>query len=336
MLVVQDGKVVHRKGYGLADVERRVPITPQTAFELASVSKQFTAMAVMLLHDRGKLGFDDDVRKHLPELPQFDRRRPIRIRDLLHHTSGLPDYLEFEKIPARVRGKPTNAEVLSELAKHKLSFPTGTRYEYCNSGYILLAQIVERASGRRFTDFLHEEIFSPLDMTHTVGFDDRRAPRRDRAVAYQAAKESSAIADGDLPETIFRKTRADMMKAADAGYLVVGDGSVFSSLEDLAKWDAAVREGRLAKPETWKQAFTNLRLDNSEEPDEDYGFGWWLEFDKAGRLSCVSHDGSWTGCRTIIARHLDKHLTIVILSNIDEMPVDVLEQRIFRLCTDGR
>src|SRR5262245_21949837 len=154
VLVLRQGRVLHRKGYGLASVEHQAPVTPQTVFELASVSKQFTAAGVLLLVERGRLALDDDVRKHVPELPEFDPKRPIRITDLLHHISGLPEYLigvfTAKEDPARLK----TADVPRLIAGKKLVFPTGTKWKYCNTNYALLALVVERVTGKKFSAFM--------------------------------------------------------------------------------------------------------------------------------------------------------------------------------------
>jgi CubicO group peptidase (beta-lactamase class C family) len=332
VLVVQDGKVVHQKGYGLADLEKKTPITPRTTFELASVSKQFTATAVMLLHDRGRLRFDDDVRKYLPALPAYDPERPIRVRDLLNHTSGLADYLSFKRTPARDPDFPTNEEVFRQLVKRKrLRFPTGSKYEYSNTGYVVLALLVERLGGKSFGTFLKEEVFEPLGMKDTVAFEGRRVVRRHRALGYEHVEAAPAFEEDDSPAAVRAKTRPGLFRVADSETVVVGDGSVWSNLEDLARWDAAVRGRKLLRQETWQRAFTNLRLDNGEESDEDYGFGWGLHFGPRGKLLEVYHAGAWIGYATGIRRHLTRDLATVILCNIDDFDLDPIEDAIHDL-----
>jgi CubicO group peptidase (beta-lactamase class C family) len=337
VLVIKDGQVVHKKGYGLANLEREVPITPQTTFELASVSKQFTATAILLLADRGKLRINDDVHKYLPELPPYDTKRPIRIRDLLHHTSGLADYLEFKRIPASDPKFPTNAEVFAQLLKHKrLLFPTGTKYEYSNTGYMVLALVVEKASGKSLGTFLHDEVFEPMGMVDTVVFENRQVVRRRRAIGYELKEGAPEFKDDDSPAAVFSKTRRDRFQVADSETIIVGDGSIWSNVNDMALWDAAVREKKILKSETWQEAFTNLKLDNGNEPDEDYGFGWELTLGPRGRLIEVSHGGAWNGFGTSIRHYLNEGLTTVILCNIDSWDYTPIEDTIHELYLDKK
>ena len=331
VMVIQKGKVLHHKGYGLANLKKKIPITPQTTFDLASVTKQFTATAIMLLHDREKLGFDDDVRKYLPELPVYDPQRPIRIRDLLWHTSGLPDYMDFKKQPARDEDFPTNEEVVQELAKHKrLLFPTGSKCEYSNTGYVVLAVVVHRASGKSLGNFLHEKVFEPLEMKETVVFENRKVVRHHRAIGYDLTEGAAKFKEGDAPRAVFAKTRPSHFEEADAESVIVGDGGIWSNLDDLAKWDAAVREKKLLKAETWEQAFTKLHLDDGSKPD-DYGFGWGLTFSSREKLTEVWHDGGGGGFETTIRRYLVPDLTTVILCNIGDFDFDEIEQAIHDL-----
>lgn len=294
VLVIRDGKLVLEKGYGLADLETKSPITPQTQFDLASVAKQFTSMAVMVLANRGKLTFDDDVRKLLPELPEFDPKRPIRVSDLLRHTSGMPDYLGIWKGDDAAFAELTNEKVLALLAKEKPRFPTGTKFEYSNSNYALLAVVVARAAGKPFAAFLREAIFDPAGMNNTLVFDAMSVKVPARAVGYRrplfiGALEKS-VRDGP----------------------VHGDGNVFTTIEELAKWDAALAGNKLVKPETLKLAFTPGKLDNGKE--FPYGFGWAI---RGGDRPLVWHNGGWAGTRTFIGRRLDIRFTVAVLSNLE-------------------
>jgi CubicO group peptidase (beta-lactamase class C family) len=308
VLVLKDGKVVHKKGYGLADLEKEVPITPETTFELASMSKQFTATAIMVLHDQGKLSFDDDVRKFLPGLPVYDPKRPIRIRDLLNHTSGLKDY------PYNLA---TNAEVFKWLVnRKKLKRPTGNKYDYCNSGYVTLALVVEAASKKSFHTFLRDEVFKPLGMKSSVAFESRKVLRKQPVLGYGRLEKLKDFKGKESAQVVFEMTKRDQVHRVDEETLVVGDGSIWSNLDDLARWDQAVRDGRIVKADTWKEAFTNLWLDNGKNPEEDYGFGWNLHFGPDGKLIQVEHGGSWTGFSTQNSIYLNDGLCIVLLCNI--------------------
>lgn len=291
VLVMQHGKVLHKKGYGLANLEHRVAVTTETVFDLASVSKQFTATAVMILADRGKLAFEDDVRKVLPELPEHDKARPIRIEDLLHHTSGLPDYLGLLD---KMKGDPDrlkNGDVLKLVAAEKLQFPTGTKWAYSNSNYCLLALVVERLEKKTFGAFAREAIFEPLGMKGTVVFEDVSLVIPNRASGYERRRAGPRAAHSDLTNT--------------------GDGAVFTSADDWVKWELELRKPTLVKPETLGRAWTAGKLDGGKE--HHYGFGWMV-VRRDGKL-VVDHAGGWVGFLTYCVRHVDDGLTVAVFSN---------------------
>lgn len=310
VLVVRDGRVVHRKGYGLADLAKRVPIAPDTNFDLASLSKQFTGMAVMLLNDQGRLSFDDDVRKHLKAVPVFDEGRPIRVRDLLTHTSGLrKDYPDEAA---------TNEAVLQWLARAKakaLAHPTGTRHLYSNLGYALLALVVEKASGKSYNAFLQEEVFKHLGMKRTVAFENAKVSRHAHALGYELLPTVKEFNEKDQPESVLRRTKAENFTAArPPRSYAVGDGGVWSSLDDLALWDEAVRDRKLAKAETWAEALAPARLPDGKAVD--YGFGWGLTVERR-KVTELWHEGGYGGFSTLNSIYLRDGLCVVILCNID-------------------
>lgn len=306
-LVVSEGEITHARGYGYADVDAERRITTRTPFDLASVSKQFTAMAVMILAERGRLGLRDDVRRFLPELPVFNARRPIRITDLLHHTSGLSDYMElwdgtdeeFEKLP--------NSGVLKLVAMNKLGHPTGTKYEYSNTNYALLATIVERAAKQSFARFQAQEIFRPLGMTDSYVYDG-------------TARPSPLIARG-------YKRDGDDFEPVSSPSVIVGDGNQFSSLEDMAKWDAGLRAHKLVSEKMQRQAYTAGKLDDGEQ--HSYGFGW--RDTENDDHPAVMHNGSWAGTSTYICRYLTNDVTIALLSNDEALDADELGDEIAEL-----
>ena len=320
ILIHQPGKLLFKKGYGLANLKTEKPITPHTMFELASVSKTFTATAVLILHDREKLSIDDDIRKHLPELPQYSAASPIRIRDLLHHTSGLPDYMDFEGVPNQHTDYWTNADYLGVFAKqrqkHPLDFPTGQKYEYNNTNFMLLASIIERAGKRSFGKFLRDEIFNPVGMEHSFVYESPKAvpnnpPGYINAVAYtwRKKKEIWGPTWGTPP-------------ARHEEVLTVGDGAVWTNLDDMLKWDIAVRERKLLKPATWKLALTPSKTRDGKT--NDYGLGWGLYYDKPAKLYGYGHDGSWGGFETCYYRYLTADRTTVLLSNRANFNTDKL------------
>lgn len=307
VLVLRNGQVLYRKGLGQANLEHRIPVTAKTVFDLASCSKAFTAMAIMILADRGRLAFDDDVRRFLPKLPEYHRGRPVRIDDLLHHTSGIRDYLGLlEKVkgdPGRIKNK----DVLKLLAKQKLEFPTGTRFSYSNSNYCLLALIIERVSGLSYGQFLRREIFEPLGMKSSHVYEDTRQVVANRAYGYGKSDNGYSWSHSDLVTT--------------------GDGGVMATMDDLAIWDRALREARLVKPEIVQRAFTPGKLDSGEE--QDYGFGWALTRGEGKRIA--SHSGGWYGTSTYVERGLDDAVTVIVLSNDERFESVTIGRRISRI-----
>ena len=293
VLVVQDGKVVHQKGYGLANVETKSPITTTSTFDLASVSKQFTAMAIMMLAERGKLAYDDPLTKFFPEFPAYAAR--ITVRHLLNHTSGLPDYMGvFRGRPAGISSEPTSREAVTMLAQiPEPLFAPGEKYQYSNSGYVVLGQIVEKASGTTFPAFLKTNVFDPLGMSTTIVSDQIMAPSKNRAVSYRPAGSGFSNADYTPLNRIY------------------GDGNVNTSVEDMYKWDQALYTDRLVKQSTLAEAFTSTKLNNGAL--SDYGFGWGIET-WLGRRA-VSHGGAWAGFRTYIMRFPEERFSIIVLSN---------------------
>ena len=294
VIVIRDGKVVHQKGYGLADVDAKTPITTSTTFDLASVSKQFTAMAIMLLAERGKLAYTDPLTKFFPEFPAYAAK--ITVRHLLHHTSGLPDYMEvFAKRPAGISAEPTAREAITMLAQvAEPRFAPGDRWQYSNSGYVVLGQIAEKASGMSFPAFMKAHVFDPLGMASTIVSDEIKAPSPNRAVSYAPAGPGFRNADYTPLNRIY------------------GDGNVNTSVEDMFKWDQALYTERLVKQATLAEAFTPAKLNNGSMTE--YGFGWAVS--TVNGLQVLSHGGGWAGFRTTITRIPSERFSVVVLSNL--------------------
>ncbi len=287
VLVLRDGVPLVRRSYGNADLEAGVAATPQTNYRLASVTKQFTAAAILLLAQDGSLSLDDPVRKWLPSLPAA--ADPITLHHLLTHTSGLVDYEDVMAADATEQVHDLDVLHLLQTQDH-LYFAPGTDYRYSNSGYALLALVVGKASGRDFATFLRERIFQPLGMTQTLAREDGISTVADRAFGY-------SLVDG-------RWTRTDQSSTS----AVLGDGGVYSSIDDLAKWDAALYDNRLLGDATRKLAFTAHTRTN--EPDVDgYGYGWRIH----GEV--LWHSGESIGFRNVIVRWPQRHLTVIVLSN---------------------
>ena len=291
VLVVRNGRVVVRKTYGLADVDSQKRITPQTNFRLASLSKQFTATAAMLLVKDRTLRYDDSVSKILPNLPAY--AAGVTVRHLLNHTSGLPDYEDF--VPDTQTQQVHDADVPALLAHATaLKFAPGSKYDYSNTGYALLALIVERASGERYADFLGHRIFRPLSMRGTLAFEDGRSVVSNRAYGHRV-------------DSTGRVRRTDQSNTS----AVLGDGGIYSSIVDLAKWHRAMDRHTLVSAKEQRLAWTTPTLANVRKIG--YGFGWFVDEDR-GMLR-ARHHGESRGFTNGVVKYPDSKLTVVVLTN---------------------
>ncbi|HEY0660863.1 MAG TPA: serine hydrolase domain-containing protein [Lysobacter sp.] len=289
VLVVRDGVPLIRSAYGLADIEAGIAATPATNYRLASVTKQFTAAAILLLAEDGGLHLDDRVREWLPSLPRA--AEAITIRQLLTHTAGLIDYEDV--MPDEVAGQLHDADVLRLLeSQDRTYFTPGSSYRYSNSGYALLALIAERASGQSFASLLRDRIFLPLGMRDTVAFELGVSTVANRAYGYSGKKGAW--------------TRTDQSPTS----AVLGDGGIYSSIDDLARWDAALYDDRLLKADSRRLAFTPATP--TDDPEVAYGFGWRITGET------LWHSGETIGFRNVIVRYPQRRLTVVVLSNRDD------------------
>ncbi len=287
VIVIRRGKVVFRKAYGMANLEERIAATSDTHYRLASVTKQFTAAAILTLADQKKLSIDDPIRRWLPSLPPY--ADAITIRHLLTHTSGLIDYEDV--IPSGTTKQLKDAGVLRLLETQTSTyFAPGTSYRYSNSGYALLALIVEKASGQRFADFLHDRIFAPLGMKTTVAHEEGISTVVHRAYGYSREGER------------WKRTDQSLTSA------VLGDGGIYTSVDELVKWIRALESGRFA--EAWVP-----RVD-TDVKGVRYGFGWRIGEHDGRRV--VSHTGESIGFRNALVRFPDEHLAVIVLTNRDE------------------
>lgn len=291
LLVMRDGRVLLERSWGLAVVETRTPATAHTSYRLASLTKQFTATAILLLVRDGRLRLDEPARAVLPELPAY--ASAVTIRQLLTHTSGLWDYEDF--VPDTARTQVHDADVPALL--HRVDstyFPPGTQWRYSNTGYALLALVVERASGERFARFLHDRIFVPAGMDSTVAYEAGISTIPERAYGYSADSAGG-----------FRRTDQSPTSA------VLGDGGIYTSVHDLAAWsralDRAAIVGRALRDSSW----TPARLAGGALTD--YGFGWFVDRDADGVR--LSHHGETRGFTNAILRIPARGLTVVVLTN---------------------
>ena len=290
LLVLKDGKAVVRRGYGRSDLERHVEAGPATNYRLASVTKTFTAAAILLLAQDGKLAIEDPVRKWLPALPKA--ADAITVRHLLDHTSGLLDYEDLMAKP--YEGQISDAGVLALLAKQdQLYFPPGSTYRYSNSGYAMLAQVIERASGMSYPEYLRTRIFAPLGMHDSLAYVAGGPDVPHRAWGYSEK-------DGSWERT-----------DQNAYSAVLGDGGIYSSIDDLARWDAALYDDRLLSDATRAQAFGKQVKVSSEPEATYYGYGWRVTEDGSRQW----HSGESIGFRNTLVRWPKQRLSVILLSN---------------------
>lgn len=288
VLVLKDGTAVVHKSYGMADLEAGIAATPSTDYRLASVTKQFTAAAILLLQQDGKLSVDDPVRKWLPSLPPV--ADGITLRNLLTHTSGLIDYEDLMAPDATAQVHDSDVLHLLEKENHTC-FKPDSAYRYSNSGYALLALIVGKASGNDYATFVRERIFKPLHMDHSVAYEQGISTVPDRAYGY-------SLVDGRWQRTDQSTTSA-----------VLGDGGIYTNIDDLAKWDMALYDDRLLSDASRAQAFSPHVKVTGEPYEASYGFGWRITGDT------LWHSGETLGFRNVIVRWPTRHLTVVVLTN---------------------
>ncbi|MBW7887554.1 MAG: beta-lactamase family protein [Bacteroidetes bacterium] len=293
VLVMQNDSILFKKSYGLANLEEQRAVTPATNFRLASMTKQFTAMCIMMLAEQGKLSYDDKLSKFFPKLPRWGDS--VTVKNLLTHTSGIVDYESL--IPDSQTVQVHDDDVLKLVRTvDSTYFPVGSQYRYSNSGYSLLALIVEKVSGERFADFLKHHIFDVVGMPTTVAFENGISTVENRAYGY--AKEDNTWKFADQSNTS----------------AVLGDGGIYSNVEELAKWYTALFANTLIPKETQQRAWTKAATTDGKEID--YGFGWHFEEYKG--ITHPRHGGSTRGFRNEVQVYPDQHLVIIILTNRDE------------------
>jgi len=326
VLVKKDGKVVFKKGYGVRDLRTTTAIDAQTNFRLASFTKQFTAMAMMLLVRDGKLRYDESLTEIFPEFPAYGKT--ITVRNLLNHTGGLPDYEDLMDAAEKTKGQIwsaekqiQDAEVLQLLEKESHGkFTPGTKWEYSNSGYVVLGLIVAKVYGKSFGEFLQERIASPLKMNHTLVFEKGKNEITNRA--YGHSKREHILVETDQSSTSATQ----------------GDGGIYSNLEDLSKWDEALRDHTLLNEQEFLPAITPAKLPPGAEaklaedvPDSlrghasAYGFGWFLNLQDPHPL--MWHYGDTTGFKSAILRYTRDNVTVIVLCNRTDLDSAALALR---------
>jgi N-acyl-D-amino-acid deacylase len=306
----EKGKVIYKKSFGIAGTEGK-PLTTSSAFNLASVSKQFFTMMTMILQEQGKLRYDDAVQKYLPSFPYPQ----ITLRNLMNHTSGLPEYFDIAEKNLGVLDTLDNESMLSLLAAKKpaLVFETGTQFEYCNTNYTTLASVIAAVSGMSCDKFFEERIVKPLKLKNTFIYNIKMK-------SFPASRVFGFHYEGG------RAVPDDLLRVDG----IVGDGNVYSSAEDLYKWDQALYTEKLVKKETFLEAITPAKLNNDSL--SAYGFGWFIE--KQGVE--VAHSGGWVAFGTYIDRFIASNQTYILLDNSANyfargIIKDILEARPFTL-----
>ncbi len=323
-LIIENGEIVFRGTFGISNFNPVDSLELNSVFRLGSVSKQFTAMGIMILKDQGKLSYDQDIREFIPELPYTG----ITIRHLLNHTSGLPDYariMDAHWKPGLAYDNPErfisgNEDILKMLCAYKppVHFKPGEKWEYSNTGYNLLATLISRASERPFNDYLQEHIFKPAGMSNTSvykyipGFDEQ------------------------MPNRVFgfgTKFNGTDRFSTDSHYLnpAYGEGGIYSTLEDLMKWDSLLYTNALISKQTLEEAFTPGLLNNGDQTD--YGFGWFIDISPNGK-KVVKHMGGWAGFLTNMYREIEENNCIITLTNnnsryynMDDGLIDILHNK---------
>lgn len=311
--VIRDGRFVFRRGYGMANLEHGIPNSPSTVFRIGSTSKQFTAAAIVLLAAQGKLSLDDDIRRFLPETRDYGTT--VTIRHLLHHTSGVRDYLMLMNLAGR-RGDDwyTDDEVVSIIARQReLNFEPGEQFLYSNSGYFLLSQIVKRASGLSLREYAAQRLFGPLGMEHTHFHDDHARIVPNRASGYAPAE------DGGFRISM---TTLDM----------VGDGGVFTTVEDLYHWDQNFYRPRVGGQSFLNQLLTRGVLSNGDTLDYALGLGHAVY----RGLDVVRHGGAFVGFRADMMRFPSERFTVICLCNLSTAPPWRLAERVADIYLEDR
>ena len=304
--VMKDGRIIYKHGYGMADLDHNVTITPSTVFHVASMSKQFTAASIVLLAQEGKLSLDDDVRKYIPELPDFGSL--ITIRNLIHHTSGLRDQWDLLELAGWRYSLDliTDEDVMSVVARQKeLNFKPGEKYVYCNTGYTLLATIVKRVSGMSFREFTTKNIFEPLGMMSTHFRDDHAEIVKNNAYGYEPEKTGS-------------------FRLSNTNFDTVGATSLHTTVEDLALWDENFYHPRVGGASFLEQMLQRGKLNNGE--NLDYAFG--LVLGKYRGLGIVDHAGADAGYRSDMTRFPEQHFSAAVLCNSADTDVKGLVRKV--------
>lgn len=304
--IYRDGAIAYAHGYGMASLELGVPITPQTVFDIGSTSKQFTAFSILLLQQQGRLSPDDDIRKFVPEIPDYGKR--ITLRHLMTHTSGMRDYAGLFDLAGIPEQNLTNdQDAIDLIVRQKaLNFMPGEEWDYSNTGFFLLSQVVKRVTGKTLRDFDQENVFTPLSMRSTQIFNDHTLVIPHRATAYSFDDERKAFG---VEMSNFEQT---------------GDGSVQTSVEDLQRWDENFYSAKLGGEGLIRQMQVVGKLNNGKE----HGYAAGLEISTYRGLPVVRHGGAWAGYRAELLRFPKQHTSVAVLCNVAQAAPSVRANRV--------
>jgi CubicO group peptidase (beta-lactamase class C family) len=298
LLVSSSGKPIRTEGYGLSNLELKVAAKPETIFQSGSVGKQFTATAVMMLVEAGMVGLEDPLTKYFPEAPASWKH--VTVRELLSHTAGFTDYpKDFDE-----RKDYTEEELLKIVEAIPLAYPPGTSWSYSNLGYLTLGILIHKVTGQFYGDFLQQRIFRPLEMSTTRIISEADIIPN-RSAGYRLV--NGELKNQDWVSPLLNTT---------------ADGSLYFSILDLAKWDAALYTEKLLKRSSLAQMWTVAPLRNGQPNSGHYGYGWFIESQDGHHL--IEHEGQWQGFETQISRYVDDELTVVVLTNLAEAKPDLI------------
>jgi CubicO group peptidase (beta-lactamase class C family) len=309
LLVSRNGQPIRQQGYGLSNVELQVAVKPETIFQSGSVGKQFTATAVMMLVEEGKVGLEDPLTKYFPDAPGTWKK--VTVRELLSHTAGFTDYPKSFNF----RKDYTEDQLIKIVEGIPLAYAPGASWSYSNLGYLTLGILIHKVTGEFYGDFLQQKIFKPLGMTATRIINEADIIPN-RSAGYRLVK-------GELKN---QEWVAPMINTT-------ADGSLYFSIVDLAKWDAALYTEKLLKRSTLDQMWTVAKLKNGQPNSGKYGFAWFI-WTKNGH-HVVEHEGQWQGFETQISRYVDDRLTVVVLTNLGSAKPDKIADRVAELYFEG-
>lgn len=313
LAIVQDGQIIYKKGYGMADLEHGIPIQPSSVFYAGSVSKQFVAMSILLLEEAGKLSIEDEVHQYIPELPDYDT--PITIRHLLHHISGLRDYLSLIELRGRsyLDFMPKQAALDLIFRQKGLNFQPGEQYSYSNTGYLLLATIVERISGKTLRQFARENIFEPLGMSHSFFNDNLYELVNNRAFGYRTGAEGGF-------EPLFMR------------FSLVGSGGLYTTVEDLYQWDQNFYHNKLGKQQ--QSLIEKMQTDGKLNNGTSAGYAFAMTNGTYRGLANIGHTGSLGGYRAYYVRYPAQQFSIILLGNVAELAPTNLARQVADILLD--